>query len=1044
LIVEDKVKLFMRLYCRDATLVDWANAQDKKNKYPQCVVLLADASLVRALINQEPGQNILPQNLTETEKSAIQQVLKDIDPVLSVIMSRGSIDSELAANAVNIAWKAYIFLGKPEEVAKMTRLMSTRTPIQLDVARSVMSGFITPPPDLPQRLRNDYPDDLNANILAAVIESKMGQPETAYDSARKLLVLADTNEKKDELFKLFQHLVQELDGDTLDECEKIARPLVDHNPRMQAMFDANQFLRNGKPDMALDVLDRYPAMDDVFWMQLRGEALRLNGRLPEAVEMFRLASLQTGSTELLHQAANLAFQAEKVVDAVRLYEELMAAQPDNHAARSSLAFLYAFNLHDIGKAAIHYQALHDAEPSNHIYTINLAVCFAQLYRPHESLALYDEECKVEQPEIRAVLGRSELYLSLGKPDEACDSIKNFRDCFWEIPDFLLACMNTAYAAGDEEFAHAALSKLNELRVAKKVDEHSFHLVQTDEAIEMFKESFKATEDRKKHIHTEILTGRMPWVLVAQAFGDAVYWSWRLRTQELKWINDDQINRACYSIYSTNGFHAGQMDDGKRALLPLECPVSGTTIVADLSALISLHRLDLLDKAADYFGEILIPEQYLATVLEDGKKMVFHQRSKQRTADEINRYVADEVITIEQNGRNDPIFIVDEYNETDGHRYHLIDVIAPIYEAGLVDELTYERVKRVCLKPSSVDGEHPPIGHFQSVHIELLSLETLTSFGLLDQITKFYRVYITSEARIEVRQRLDLLCFQEETRVWHFDLWNRIRDDKRFRFVRQPLPQGVQINIRDNKNVIAFFSSFMAQDQRLPLLADDRVCQAMTLNVQDNAPYGSFGSDAVVLALHESERLNDTEAAAAILTMMRWRYRFIVPTAKILKTYAAQYRMNPPGLPLQEVAEYVHDCMRDTGLFGGLEKTDFTQSMSMQLYMSWMQILASWIVDLWLDDKISKGAASRLTEWCVQEFLPSQPRVVPGAIKGRMGSLVEKILITHMLLNSNSIDDDERVSDALMAVKSALKLSQEEYLSIVTEILNDTQRTDSES
>jgi tetratricopeptide (TPR) repeat protein len=1024
-------------------LVDWASKQDNLSRYHQSVVLFAEASLFRALINQVPGKDILPQNLSESEKVAIQQVLKDIELVLSNIITKGSIDSELATLAVKIGWQAHYLLDQQEDVAKLARLMSTRTPIQIDVARSVMSGFITPPPDLPQRLRNDYPDDLNANILAAVIESKMGQPETAFDSARKLLILADSNEKKEELFKLFQHLGQELDGDNLEECERIARPLVDHKPQLQAMFDANRFLRVGNGGMALDVLDKQKTEDDVFWLQLRGEALKQQGRLPEAVEMFQVAARQTGAPMLLHKAADLAFQTEKVAVAVELYEELVAAQPDNILARSNLASLYTFHLNDIGNAAIQFQALHKAEPENFAHTVNLAGCLAQLYQPKESLALYEEACKTDHPDLRAVLGRSELFLSLGNSDAACNSLQQFRDHYWDLPDFLLACMNTAYAAGDEEFAHAALSKLNELRVANKVDEHSFRLVQTDEAIEMFKESFKATEDRKKHIHTEMLKGHMPWVLAAQAVGDAVYWSWRLRTKELKWIYDDQINRACNTIYSTNGFHAGQMDDGKRELLPLECPVPGTTIVADLSALITLHRLDLLDKAADYFGKILVPEQYLATVLEDGKKMVFHQRSKQRTADEINRYVEDEVITIEQNGGNDPNFIVDEYNETGGHRYHLIDVIVPIYEAGHIDELTYERVKKVCLKPSSVDGEHPPIGHFQSVHIELLSLETLTSFGLLYQITKFYHVYITGEARIEIRQRLDLLRFQEETRGWHFDLWDRIRDDKRFRFVRQLVPQGVQIASGDYKNVIAFLSSIMAQDQGLPLLADERVCQAMTLNVQQNAPFGSFGSDSVVIALLESGRLDDSEAAEAILTMIRWRYRFIIPTVKILKTYVAQYRMNPPGFPLQEVAEYVHDCMRDTGLFGGFEKTDFTQSMSMQLYMTWMQLQAKWIVDFWVGGEISKDTASRLTEWCVQEFLPSQPRLVTGAVKGRMGALVGRILITHMLLSSNSIDHDERVSDALMAVKSALNLSDEEYLLIITEILNDTRRTDSE-
>ena len=1025
-------------------LVDWACEHDNRDKYPQCVVLLADASLVRALANQESGKNILPQNLCGIERVAIEQVLKDIEPVLSTIITHGSVDSELAAHAVKISWQAHYLLGHREEVAKLVRLMSTRTPVLTDVARSVMSGFITPPPDLSQRLRNDYPGDLNANILAAVIESNMGQHKTAFESAMKLLALADTNEKKEELFKLFQCLGQVLEGDTLEECERIARPLVDHKPQLQAMFDADRFLRAGNGGMALDVLDTQTAEDDVFWLQLRGDALKQQGRLPEAVKMFQLAARQTGAPMLLHKAADLAFQAEKVADAVTLYEELIAAQPDNIIARCNLASLYIFHLNDIGNAAIQFQALRKAEPGNLVHTVNLAVCLSQLYQPEESLALYEEACETDHPDLRAVLGRSELFLSLGNSDAACNSLLQFRDLYWDTPEFLLACMNTAYAAGDENFAHEALIKLNELRIEEQVNEKSFRMVHTDEAIEIFKESVKASEERRKYIHTEMLKGLMPWVLAAQAAGDAVYWAWRLRTKEMGWVVDDPINCANFSIYSTNGFHAGEMDDGKRALLTLECPQPGTSIVADLSALITLHRLELLGKAADYFGEILVPQQYLASVLEDGKKMVLHQRSRQRTADEINRYVADEAIGIVQNGRNDPLPIVDEYHDTDVHRYHILDVITPIYEAGLVDDWAYERVKKVCVKLSSVDGEHPPLARLQDFHIELLSLETLTAFGLLDQITKFYRVYITTAARIEIRQRLDLLCFQEETRVWHFDLWDRVRNDKRFRFVRARVPQEMRVNNRSDIELLAFQASFIAQEKGIPLLVDDRASQAMTLNERQGALNAAFGSDAVVLALSESGRLNASGAAEAMLTLMRWRYRFIAPSARILKTYAMQYSRNPPGLHLREVAEYVHDCMRDTGLFGGTENTELQDSIAIQLYLLWLKHLAEWLVTLWSDGDFPDDTATRLTDWCVQECLPSLPRVVPGSIKARIGLLTVKILISHMLLNFNSVADDDRLSDSLMAVKLALKLSDEEYLQIITEILNDTRRTEPES
>jgi tetratricopeptide (TPR) repeat protein/pimeloyl-ACP methyl ester carboxylesterase len=1024
-------------------LVEWASKQEDQDKYPQCVVRLADASLGRALINQEPGKNILPQDLSKIEQEKVQQVLKDLDPVLSPIITSGTVDSELATVAVKIAWQAHHLLGHRNEVEALARLMSTRTPVPTDVARSVMSGYMTPPPDLPKRLREDHPDDLDANILAAVVESHMGHHTTAFKEAKKLLPLADNDEKKEELFKLFQHLWQDLNGDACIECEQIARPLIDHNPQSQAMFDAARELRAGNGLTALEALDEQKAEDDAHWLQLRGNALMQEGRLAEAVEMFQLAARQTGAISLLHKTADLAFQAEKVAVAVECYEELIAAQPDNLAARANIASLYTFHLHDIGKAADHFRALHEAEPENQVHSTNLAICLSQLYLPKESLSLYDEVCKTERPELRAVLGRADLHLSLGAPDSACASLQQFQDTFWDSPDFLLACMNIAYAAGDEEFANEALIRLQELRVGGSVDENAFRMVHTDEALEIFKESIKAAEDQKKQIHTEMLKGRMPFVWAAQFSSNAIYWAWRLRTQELDWLGDEPINRASYTIYSTNGFHAGKIEDGRSVLLPLECPPPGTSVVIDLSALITLHRLGLLDMAADYFGEILIPRAYLATILDDGKKMVIHQRSRQRTAEEINRLVSiGTIATIgQQNGTESSLPAADEYNDTDLHRYRLIDVIKPVYKAGRVNDVTYDRIRKVCKKPSSIDVDHPPLERLQNLHIELLTLETLASFGLLNEITHYYRVHIANEAPIELRHRLDALRFQEETRVWHFDLWNQVRSDKRYKFVQSPVPSNFKDESADDKNFLALYASFIAQDQGIPLLVDDRVCQALTLNKRQDTPHAAFGSDAVVMALSNSNKLDSSNAAQSILTLMQWRYRFIIPATTILKMCAVQYRGNPPGVHLREVANYVHDCMRDSGLFSGHENTDFKDSMATRLYLSWVRLLAEWLVDLWDDSEFSNETATKLTFWCVQECLPTQPRVVHGNVKVRIGSLTNYYLISHMLLESNSAADAERMSTAMKTVQEGLRLSDEDYQRIVTEILNETRKTE---
>jgi len=1015
-------------------IVQWASKQEDRIKYRQCVVCLADTSLALVLTNQKHEENIKPQ---------LHQVLEDINPIVSPIITIGSVDSELDTCAVKVAWQTHVLLGHRAEVEELAQLMSTRTPVPTEVARTVISGYLSPPPDLPRRLRKDYPCDLDAKILAAVVESYTGQNISAFEEAKKLLPLADTAWKKEELFMLFQHLCQNLGKDEASECENIAFSLVEHHPQLQAMFTADRMLNAGHGAQALEILDKQRAEDDMYWLQLQGNALMKQGRLEEAVDILLLAAHQGYDPRLIHKVADLAVEANKIDIAIECYESLISIRPDNLIARGNLASLYLFHKHDISKAVIQFQALHESEPENSDYTINLAACLSQLYRAHESLALYDEVCNAEHPNLRAVLGRAELLSCLGKSDEACASLKNFREVFWDNPDFLLACMNIAYAAGDEDFVHEVLTKLNEIRATESLDENMFRMVHTDEAIQIFKESYQAAEDKRQYLHTEMLKGRMPWIWVAQLSGDAVYWAWRIRTQELSWFGDDPINRAGYTIYATNGFHPGEQEDGRRALLPLECPASGTPVVADLSALISLHRLGLLEQSADYFGEILIPEPYLATALEDGKKMVLHQRSRQRTAERINHLLAAGTIAIvdQVDSTKDSIVFADEYQDTDTHLYRLIDVLKPVYEAGAIDDAAYERICKVCTKPSSVDAEHVSLTRFQNVHIGLLTLETLTSFGHLDVVARFFHIFITDKDRVELRQRLDTLHVQEETRGWHFDLWDRLTNDSRFKFIAPILPEELKDKDSDNKDFLAFSASFIAQEQGIPLLADDRVCLAMTLNNQQALPSAAFGSDAVVLALAASGGIDASGAAKAILTLMEWRYRFIVPSVSILKTCAAQFRGNLPGMPLRDIAEYIHDCMRDSGLFGGAENTDLKESMAQQLYISWVGVLAEWLVRLWVDDDFSEENARYLTEWCVQECLPSAPRVMHGSVKIATGISTNKLLIAKMLLKTMDEAGNESISNAMKAIHEALELTADEYQRIVTEVLNGTAKVE---
>jgi len=169
----------------------------------------------------------------------------------------------------------------------------------------------------------------------------------------------------------------------------------------------------------------------------------------------------------------------------------------------------------------------------------------------------------------------------------------------------------------------------------------------------------------------------------------------------------------------------------------------------------------------------------------------------------------------------------------------------------------------------------------------------------------------------------------------------------------------------------------------------------------------------------------------MLDLVRWRYRFVLPSPGILRTLAAHYRGNPPGRPLQEVAEYVHDCMRDTGLFGGPENTDLKDSMAMRLFLTWMNLVSEFLMQVWEDDDFSEDTSEQLTEWAVRELLPSPPRVVHGSVKVRAGSMTARLLLSYAVIHA------EASTDALQAMQKALRLSNDEYERIMTELLNDS-------
>ncbi|HOW96500.1 MAG TPA: hypothetical protein P5567_00355 [Kiritimatiellia bacterium] len=1024
-------------------LVRWAAGLSDRSRYLQCCVRLAEGILGQVVQAHPKDVNILSQTLNAPEREKLVVAVEALGPILQPIQAARKPSSGLDMSALRIAWQANYLLQNREAAAEALKLMAQWTPVPLDVARGGMTGYIEAPADLPDRLRRDHPRDLDANILAAIIESaSFGRHKVAFAQVKDLVPLADTDAKKEELFKLLQTLWQSLEGPEAAECETIAKPLVTHNPRLRTIFEASVALRRGDADTAVALLDGQKATDDLSWLQMRANVCLQKRQFADAVDFLLPAAEKTLDPGLLHKTGDFAFQAKRYDTAAWCYEKLVERQPNNLMVRGNLAHIYTFVLHDLEKAAGQFQALRALEPNNPTHTLNLAVCLAQLFRPEESLALYDELCRLENPPLPTVMGRAQLHHSMGHPDAALKAMDPFRSRFWGESTFLLAYMGTAYAAGREDAAHEALVALNEMQQAGAVKPEAFRAVPKDEALENFKQSFKQAKDRNEYLHAEMLKGRMPWVWADQVANNAIYWGWRIRTQKMDWIGDEPTNRARYCIYATNGFHARESERGRRELLPLECPPAGTRIITDISALITLHRLDLLDTVINHFGEMLVPAGYLPTVLEDSRRMVLNQRTQQQNAEQITKQINAGRVTVLAEHENPAagMLVVDEYGETTEHRYRLTDVIQPLYAAGIVTDANLDRISRVSAKPTAVDDSHPALSRFQDVLVDLTTLETITNAGLLDAVASFYGLRITAAAHREVIQRLNAIACQEETRQWHMDLWKRLRDDPRFKFVPHTVPKAMRDKDSKERDYLPFLASFIAQETKTPLLVDDRACQAFTLNESADILCAAFGSDALVLRLMAEGKLDAGKTADALKQLLAWRYRFLVLPPAILKILADMHRGKPPGQALREVAGYVHDCMRDSGLFGGPEKTELGDSMAMRTYLTWVSSIAEFLVLVWADEGFAPEKATRLTTWACAELLPAPPRVVDGRMKVQIAEMTPRLFLSHALLKTANHSGEPRMADAMKAMKDGLRLTDDEYHRVVLEILNDTAGT----
>jgi hypothetical protein len=518
--------------------------------------------------------------------------------------------------------------------------------------------------------------------------------------------------------------------------------------------------------------------------------------------------------------------------------------------------------------------------------------------------------------------KSAALSSLGRPRDAFAALNAHKNQFWHDKNFLLGYLEAAYASGEEAAAGDALRELNALREQGKIDPREFRVATLDEILEVT----KGHQERRRNALTAIARGQLPWTICGEVLRRPLVLEWMSRTQALRWLAEDSMTRAEFSVYATNGF-AIETFEGDRQVTQIDAADRNLDICADYSALITLYSLGCMQLLFSTYGSVHIPTEYRLSILQDTKRLQPHQLSQRAGLEVLDELIAGDQVRIYSESDKD-IARVDEYSHVTGGKvsHGLRALVDGLQAAGQLDK-SVEESMRAIQRETGLESTSAQLAKGERIGVSLPTLLTLYRAKLLDRVISAFRVHISQADKQELERDLRSFRTYDSARAKLRGLWDLIEAQQNVKFVPYE-SETTQDESRDSG--LSLLAMELAQRRVLPLLADDRSLQAVVTNSRGTAKGVAFGTDAFLRARYEAGELSIEEYSKSLIQLMRWRYRFLIPSAEVLHYFASRYPDSNPGAELSFIAEYGHDCMRDPGLLGGLENSTPPTSMALRL------------------------------------------------------------------------------------------------------------------
>ncbi|HTB84985.1 MAG TPA: hypothetical protein VK742_15120 [Candidatus Sulfotelmatobacter sp.] len=1001
-------------------------------KCDKCRFTFAYALTDIALVRVPSAQSSLFM-IDEAQKVKLNRAEQILTPLLATIKRP---ENDFEEKVLGLAYKLSILNQKKNESRQLMARLFSRTPVPLILGEMFLGQLTNEMPvGLTDRLITDHPKSFDAKFMAALIlglyEKNLSK---AFEIARSLISEAKDSEHKQKVAQLLDALSDNLDKVSKEFALQKINDLLAGNEFELALRNARTSIENNQLVVAREILEKVRDEKNVRWLQILADLETQSSQPEKAFEVLKQIAILHPHPVASHRAAQAAFNLDKFEDAIQLLQSQLSIDACNVRSRSLLASVYV-KMGEFVKAAEQYGRLKELEPGEHLHALNQAISLQSAGETDSSLSVYESLSKAPLAPIQAFLGMALLLKSKNEADKGFQILESIKTQHWDDPRFVGTFMDLAHASQADVEAHNALLRLQELQQTGKI-EGAIKAVSFDEIVDHMQQFAK----RKEEILNFSIRGQFPWLMAEELFGRVPYWGWTLRTEELNWLPEDALVRAEHSIYSTNYFFVSREKDGKGSVKEIACSPKNKPVVIDLSALITVHRLGLLEKTAEYFGRVLIPADYSTRIMEENSRLVLHQKSQKSSASAIKSLLDRNKIKVATDFNQEtmpPMPYLNEYpldTET-FHSYKIQDVLDLFLSNGQISAAKYNEARRVAHRPSSADAAHPALKPAQLILTALSTLKTLHGIELLETLTSICDVHISQADRDTVVGEVRGFEMLETVYRWHNELWALIRADKRFVHLRYNSVKS-PFSVGKNENEMPLSAYLLSTQQQVPLFADDRTCQTIAINERPGFEYASFGTDRLLNSLAAEGLITIEKLSAAYLQLIKWRYRFLVPPKQVLTHLALEFLSNFPGKPLREIARYAHDSMRDAGLLAGFEATEPPTSIANRLFLEWETVIVQFLMELWKDGSIPDDKLEGLTRWAIREFLPSPPRSSGPAISEVLTSLQSKTVLSHALIFSLNMKNQPKANRVIRLISSELGITDENYSKIITEVINE--------